>query len=71
MALIKCKNCGQMVSTKAENCPKCGYSVRLSMEQEQEEAKQSVETHSTTEAEKKMLSTTSLNLNKEAVRKVL
>lgn len=51
MALIKCKNCGQMVSTKAENCPKCGYSVRLSMEQEQ--SKQSVETHSTTEAEKK------------------
>ena len=48
MALIKCKNCGQMVSTKAENCPKCGYSVRLSMEQEQEEAKQSVETHTTT-----------------------
>ena len=40
-----------MVSTKAENCPKCGYSVRLSMEQEQ--SKQSVETHSTTEAEKK------------------
>lgn len=53
MALIKCKNCGQMVSTKAENCPKCGYSVRLSMEQEQEEAKQSVETHSTTETEQK------------------
>lgn len=51
MALIKCKGCGQMVSTKAENCPKCGYSVRLSMEQEQ--SKQSVETHSTTEAEKK------------------
>lgn len=42
-----------MVSTKAENCPKCGYSVRLSMEQEQEEAKQSVETHSTTETEQK------------------
>lgn len=53
MALIKCKNCGQMVSTKAENCPKCGYSVHLSMEQEQEEAKQSVETHSTTETEQK------------------
>lgn len=47
MALIKCKNCGQMVSTKAENCPKCGYSVRLSMEQ-QEETKQSVEAHTTT-----------------------
>ena len=51
MALIKCKGCGQMVSSKAEKCPKCGYSVRLSMEQEQ--SKQSVETHSTTEAEKK------------------
>ena len=36
-----------MVSTKAEKCPKCGYSVRLSMEQ-QEETKQSVEPHATT-----------------------
>ena len=42
-----------MVSTKAEKCPKCGYSVRLSMEREQEEAKQSEEIHSTTETEKK------------------
>ncbi len=47
MALIKCKGCGKMVSTKAKECPKCGYSVRLSMEQ-QEEIKQSVETHTTT-----------------------
>lgn len=47
MALIKCKGCGHMVSTKAEKCPKCGYSVRLSMEQ-QEEAKQSAEVHTTT-----------------------
>lgn len=47
MALIKCKGCRQMVSTKAEKCPKCGYSVRLSMEQ-QEETKQSVEAHTTT-----------------------
>lgn len=47
MALIRCKSCGQMVSTKAEKCPKCGYSVRLSMEQ-QEETKQSVEPHTTT-----------------------
>lgn len=31
-----------MVSTKAEKCPKCGYSVHLSMEQ-QEETKQSIE----------------------------
>lgn len=36
-----------MVSTKAEKCPKCGYSVHLSMEQ-QEETKQSVEPHTTT-----------------------
>lgn len=36
-----------MVSTKAEKCPKCGYSVRLSMEQ-QKETKQSVEPHTTT-----------------------
>ena len=47
MALIKCKGCGQMVSSKAEKCPKCGYSVRLSMEQ-QEESKQSAEVHATT-----------------------
>ena len=42
MALIKCKDCGHMVSTKAEKCPKCGYSVRLSMEREQEETKQRI-----------------------------
>ena len=53
MAQIRCKGCGQMVFTKAENCPKCGYSVRLSMKQGQEEAKQSVEIHSTTETEQK------------------
>lgn len=47
MALIKCKGCGQLVSDRAEKCPKCGYSVRLSMEQ-QEETKQSVEPHTTT-----------------------
>lgn len=51
MALIKCKGCGQMVSDRAEKCPKCGYSVRLSMEQGQEETKQSVESQSTTETE--------------------
>lgn len=47
MALIRCKGCGQMVSDRAEKCPKCGYFVRLSMEQ-QEETKQSVEPHTTT-----------------------
>lgn len=47
MALIKCKGCGQMVSSKAEKCPKCGYSVRLSMEQ-QEETKQSIEPQTAT-----------------------
>lgn len=52
MALIKCKGCGQMVSDRAEKCPKCGYPVRLSMEQ-QEETEQSVKTHFTTETEKK------------------
>ena len=53
MALIKCKGCGQMVSDRAEKCPKCGYSVRLSMKQEQEETKQSVEIHSAKETEQK------------------
>lgn len=38
MALIKCKGCGKMVSTRAESCPKCGYSVRLSMEQQEDAA---------------------------------
>ena len=47
MALIKCNECGHMVSTKAEKCPKCGYPVHLSMKQ-QEETKQSVEPHATT-----------------------
>lgn len=26
MALIKCKNCGQLISDKAESCPNCGAS---------------------------------------------
>ena len=39
MALIKCKSCGQMVSDRAEKCPKCGYPVRLSMEQQEETEK--------------------------------
>ena len=53
MALIKCKGCGQMVSDRAEKCPKCSYPVRLSIEQQQEESEQSVKTHFTTETEKK------------------
>ena len=69
MALIKCKGCGQMVSTKAENCPKCGYSVRLSMEQEQEEAKQSVETHSTTETEQKEIVNSGPQLQRKGNKK--
>lgn len=36
MALIKCKRCGHIVSTKAEACPKCGYPVRLSMEHQED-----------------------------------
>ncbi|WP_412514572.1 MULTISPECIES: zinc-ribbon domain-containing protein [Shewanella] len=24
MALVKCKECGEEVSTKAKTCPKCG-----------------------------------------------
>ena len=27
MALVKCKECGEQVSTKAKNCPKCGARV--------------------------------------------
>lgn len=29
MALIKCKKCGQMISDKADKCPKCGCSVSV------------------------------------------
>ena len=31
MALIKCKECGTEVSSKAENCPKCGAKVAKKM----------------------------------------
>lgn len=34
MALIKCKNCGHMVSEKATKCPKCGTSILLGKTQE-------------------------------------
>ena len=27
MAIIKCKECGQEISSKAENCPKCGNPI--------------------------------------------
>ena len=27
MAIIKCKECGQEVSSKAENCPQCGNPI--------------------------------------------
>lgn len=29
MALINCKECGQEVSKKAENCPKCGNPINV------------------------------------------
>ena len=41
-----------MISDRAEKCPKCGYSVRLSMEQ-QEETEKSVKTHFAAGTEKK------------------
>ena len=27
MAIINCKECGQEISSKAENCPKCGNPI--------------------------------------------
>ncbi len=30
MALIKCKECGEKVSTKAKNCPACGAPIKKS-----------------------------------------
>ena len=35
MALIKCTGCGQMISDKAVNCPKCGSPIILSCENKQ------------------------------------
>lgn len=29
MALIKCKECGETVSSKADTCPKCGAPFKL------------------------------------------
>ena len=29
MALIKCKNCGHMISEKAKSCPKCGNKIAI------------------------------------------
>lgn len=29
MALVKCEHCGQMISDKAEACPKCGYAPQV------------------------------------------
>lgn len=31
MALIKCPECGSMISSKATACPKCGYAVNGTM----------------------------------------
>lgn len=44
MALIKCKGCGHMISDRANNCPQCGYPVRLSVKQQSEFVKQSEST---------------------------
>lgn len=68
MALIKCKSCGQMISDRAEKCPKCGYSVRLSMEQ-QEETEKSVKTHFAAGTEKKKQSMKIFILDRRTVKK--
>lgn len=28
MALIKCPDCGKMVSDRAQNCPDCGFLIQ-------------------------------------------
>ncbi len=35
MALIECKECGQMISDKATVCPKCGYPVETTLQTQQ------------------------------------
>lgn len=32
MALIKCPECGKMISDQASNCPECGYPVSKNKE---------------------------------------
>lgn len=44
MALIKCSSCGQMISDKAKNCPKCGTPVEIPLKCE--ECGESVSPHS-------------------------
>ena len=38
MALIKCRECGQMISDKATRCPKCGCPTKIEVVQHQEDA---------------------------------
>lgn len=37
MALIKCPECGNDVSTEAVSCPKCGYPIKVFTQQEDDE----------------------------------
>lgn len=37
MALIKCPECGNNVSTQAAACPKCGYPIKVFTQQEDDE----------------------------------
>ena len=32
MALFKCPECGELISTESISCPKCGYNVNAYME---------------------------------------
>ena len=36
MALIKCNECGHMISDKATKCPKCGCPTKVEMIRHQE-----------------------------------
>ena len=52
MALIKCKDCGQMVSDRAVRCPKCGCPVAASLKETVIEEIEEVPTDATEEVPK-------------------
>lgn len=52
MALIKCKNCGHLISDKAQRCPKCSSPVQhCELPQENDAVPPSYSTHISTEKE--------------------
>ena len=40
MALIKCKECGKEISSKAKSCPNCGYPIEEEVDFSTQETKE-------------------------------